>query len=41
MLICGIGLAVLITIGACIMLYELKVQRQLNRYKDRDWTYDG
>ena len=41
MFTCISGISVLITISASIVIYELKVQNELKKYKDKDWRYDG
>jgi len=41
MMWCISGIAVLFTISGCIIIYELRVQGELKKYKDKDWRYDG
>ena len=40
-MICGTVLLVFSVISACIITYELNVQRELEKWKKRDWRYDG
>jgi len=41
MIICISGIAVLFTISGCIIIYELRVQKHLREWKEKDWRYDG
>ena len=41
MLWCISGILVLFTISGCIIAYELRVQDELRKYKERDMRYDG
>ena len=40
-MICGTVLLVFSVISACIITYELRVQKHLKKWKDKDWRYDG